>query len=370
MLSASSSPCRRYHPAGVPQRFSQFALRHAAFVLRLRTRPPGLALSGPPLRSLALRPGDSPTTLYDGRVDGLQGISFLPPCHPNYGVLALSPAGLSPAERASLCWTHNRACGFPAPGSRTRSCRRPRKAFACSAVWSVRTLLELLGVSTSLHVLASFLRCSRTEAPSLRRHYPASPVLRASPPPRRPKLVLADSRLARARHRRGFPCCCCLPLARMPPPIPRRNRSVPASLAFPTAVSLPRINGGSASALPVSRPAQRSLRVAACVLAESPTGDPSSSECFSAVRYLPAPLRLLPAGATVAGRDSHPLGHSAFPRRTKTVGYRLLDAKRSLRPGSCPGYDWQRSRAGPVPAVRLPAQSGGTAEAFPSAVLA
>ena len=64
---------------------------------------------------------------YDGRVDGLQGISFLPPCHPNYGVLALSPAGLSPAERASLCWTHNRACGFPAPGSRTRSCLRPRK---------------------------------------------------------------------------------------------------------------------------------------------------------------------------------------------------------------------------------------------------
>ena len=61
---------------------------------------------------------------------------------------------------------------------------------------------------------------------------------------------------------------------------------------FPTAVSLPRINGGSASALPVSRPAQRSLRVAACVLAESPTGDPSSSECFSAIRYLPAPLRL------------------------------------------------------------------------------
>ena len=316
LLSASSSPCRRYHPAGVPQRFSQFALRHAAFVLRLRTRPPGLALSGPPLRSLALRPGDSPTTLYDGRVDGLQGISFLPPCHPNYGVLALSPAGLSPAERASLCWTHNRACGFPAPGSRTRSCRRPRKTFACSAFWSVRTLLELLGVSTSLHVLASFLRCSRTEAPSLRRHYPTSPVLRASPPPRRPKLVLADSRLARAHATDGASRVAAVSL------LHACRRQYPGGTGrcrvtrFPTAVSLPRINGGSASALPVSRPAQRSLRVAACVLAESPTGDPSSSDCFSAIRYLPAPLRLLPAGATVAGRDSHPLGHSAFPRRT------------------------------------------------------
>ena len=58
--------------------------------------------------------------------------------------------------------------------------------------------------------------------------------------------------------------------------------------------------------------------VAACVLAESPKGDPLSSECFSAVRYLLAPLRLLPAGATVAGRGSHPLRHSAFPRRTQT----------------------------------------------------
>ena len=304
LLSASSSPCRRYHPAGVPQRFSQFALRHAAFVLRLRTRPPGLALSGPPLRSLALRPGDSPTTLYDGRVDGLQGISFLPPCHPNYGVLALSPAGLSPAERASLCWTHNRACGFPAPGSRTRSCRRPRKAFACSAVWSVRTLLELLGVSTSLHVLASFLRCSRTEAPSLRRHYPASPVLRASPPPRRPKLVLADSRLARARHRRGFPCCCCLPLARMPPPIPRRNRSVPASLASRPLSAFPVLTAGRLPHYPFRgllsvhfalRPACSLNRPQAILLHRSASvqfvTSLHRSDCFRLERQLPGGIR-------------------------------------------------------------------------------
>jgi len=31
------------------------------------------------------------------------------------------------------------------------------------------------------------------------------------------------------------------------------------------------------------------------------------TEGFSACRYLLAPLRLLPAGTTVAGRDSHPL---------------------------------------------------------------
>ena len=44
------------------------------------------------------------------------------------------------------------------------------------------------------------------------------------------------------------------------------------------------------------------------MLAESPSSDPSSSECFSPIRYLFAPLRLVPAGATVARRDSHPLG--------------------------------------------------------------
>ena len=71
-----------------------------------------LRLSELPVRSLSLRPGNSPTTLYGGRVNGLQIIGFPPPCHPSYGALALTPAGLSPAERASLCWTHIRTCAL------------------------------------------------------------------------------------------------------------------------------------------------------------------------------------------------------------------------------------------------------------------
>src|SRR5262245_7222168 len=35
------------------------------------------------------------------------------------GLLTLAPAGLAPAEHASLHWTHNRTCGFPASGSPT-----------------------------------------------------------------------------------------------------------------------------------------------------------------------------------------------------------------------------------------------------------
>ena len=64
------------------------------------------------MRSLSLRSGNSPTTPYGGRVNGLQLIGFPPPCHPNYRALALTPAGLSPAERASLCWTHKSLIKF------------------------------------------------------------------------------------------------------------------------------------------------------------------------------------------------------------------------------------------------------------------
>ena len=47
---------------------------------------------------------------------------------------------------------------------------------------------------------------------------------------------------------------------------------------------------------------------------------PFSSKCFRRRRYLLRPLRLLPAGATVAGRDSHPLRNSALARRTLKMG--------------------------------------------------
>ena len=48
---------------------------------------------------------------------------------------------------------------------------------------------------------------------------------------------------------------------------------------------------------------------------EQPLCDPLP-KCFSPCRYLHKPLWPLPTGATVVGRDSHPLQESAFPRRT------------------------------------------------------
>jgi len=69
--------------------------------------------------------------------------------------------------------------------------------------------------------------------------------------------------------------------------------------------SLPRINGRSASTSPFSGPAQRSLHVAACMLVKSPTW-PSTPKA-SAASLPPRLLRLLPAGAKVAGWDCLPL---------------------------------------------------------------
>src|ERR1700680_1154468 len=53
-------------------------------------------------------------------VDRLQSFSFHHLCYPNYGALTFTPAGLSPAEHASLRWTHNRTGRFPASSSRTK----------------------------------------------------------------------------------------------------------------------------------------------------------------------------------------------------------------------------------------------------------
>ena len=56
-------------------------------------------------------------------------------------------------------------------------------------------------------------------------------------------------------------------------------------------------------------------QITACMFAEFLT-EPSTPEA-SAASLPPRLLQLLPAGAKVAGRDSHPLENSAFARRTK-----------------------------------------------------
>ena len=72
----------------------------------------GYSLSGPPVRSLTLRPGDSPAIPKMTVSMGFRTFGFPPACHPCYGASALTPAGLTPAEHISLFWTHDCSYGF------------------------------------------------------------------------------------------------------------------------------------------------------------------------------------------------------------------------------------------------------------------
>ena len=118
LVTVPSLPPRRSVPPRQPACDGPCCLRPHGCGLGLR----GFALSGPPLRSLSLRPGDSPTIPRMTVSMGFRTFGFPPACHPSYGASALTPAGLTPAEHISLSWTHNRTCGFPhtAPTSPTR----------------------------------------------------------------------------------------------------------------------------------------------------------------------------------------------------------------------------------------------------------
>ena len=103
----------------------------------------------------------------------------------------------------------------------------------------------------------------------------------------------------------AFPTLPCVP-----PPLPRRNRSV-----------LPSLASRAVAAFRVRQPGRLPHHTFRGLLGvqsrcgphgcRATRGGPSS-ECFNRGRYLPQPLRVLPAGATVAGRDSHPLGRGAL----------------------------------------------------------
>ena len=186
------------------------------------------------------------------------------------------------------------------------------------------------------------MRCSRTKAPSLHRRYPASPVLRASPPPctartdPRGLSVSACHATGRASRVASIPLfhTCCRHY-------PGGTRSVLSSLASRPLPAFPVLRAGRLPHHFVSRPARRSLALQPAWSLSRPRR-PVSSECFERCRYLHHPLRLLPAGATVAGRDSHPLGNGALSRRT--VAAVIGRQARNVRTGYSPGGGAARGR--------------------------
>ena len=103
----------------------------------------------------------------------------------------------------------------------------------------------------------------------LRHPQSARPVPRGSPVWR-----------SRHRHRGGFPCCFGSPYIDMPPPVPRRDRwikslvgrRIPAEDQESSDDGLPQDIDGSAPTTDISRPHRKFTFVAACLLAEPPSG--------------------------------------------------------------------------------------------------
>ena len=127
-----------------------------------------------------------------------------------------------------------------------------------------RFFFRLAGVIIACGIAAFVIMALITKVwvaggPSLHRHYPASPVLRTSPPPDTarslphgrsvddPSPRYRASRVARAS------------LVYMPSPLPRHSDWVPTSLSSPAVSAFPAMADGSACATSFSRPAQRSL---------------------------------------------------------------------------------------------------------------
>jgi hypothetical protein len=99
-----------------------------------------------------------------------------------------------------------------------------------------------------------------TEAPLLHRHYPASALVRASPPPATAQPVPRGLLVGNLRSRRGgLPVLTQNSSAYMPSPLPRRTRAVLASLASRSMPAFPSLQLGRRSPLVFSRLARCSF---------------------------------------------------------------------------------------------------------------
>src|SRR3984893_9060649 len=178
----------------------------------------------------------------------------------------------------------------------------------------------LFGVARlpNLQVPHHVLRLSRTEAPSLPRHYPASAVLRASPPPQRARPVPHGRPVDHPWSRVGVSRVACAFLVYVLPPLPRCSRGAYSlALTRPSVSAFPGRGTGSAHTSSFSGIARRSLTLRPAHSRRSPIRDPLSEGFRHFVASMPAPVAS--GWSDVAGWESHPLESAALSRRTPTA---------------------------------------------------
>ena len=112
----------------------------------------------------------------------------------------------------------------------------------------------------------------------------------------------------------GFPCCYLLPLPCVPASLPRRVPRGARVARFPLRLRPSPFLRWVGPRIARFEACSTFTRVPARMLAEPPLRGPLTPRGFRPYRYLHDPPWLLPTGATVVGRVSHPLEEGAFPR--------------------------------------------------------
>src|SRR6266480_763805 len=145
------------------------------------------------------------------------------------------------------CLSGSTIAPFPHPAHRTGQADFPHPALGQDFTLSRATpsaaseqFSELIGFPIS-EVLHHVLRLSRTEVPSLHRRYPASAVLRTSPPPQGAQPVPHGRPVGHPLTTPwGLPCCVRFPCAHAVANTPAQRLGVPLRSSRPNRVSLPR----------------------------------------------------------------------------------------------------------------------------------
>jgi hypothetical protein len=168
------------------------------------------------------------------------------------------------------------------------------------------------------HVLCRFLRPSLTEVPSLRRSYPASLVVRTSPPPQTARPVSRELPVDRYHdHRWGFPCCVWSPMRTCHRYYPGKFNGACSLVDLHRLRPSPCNSQVGSPAIVFSGPAQRSLTLRpARSRSRLATLSIESSDSFVASAAVSIATGW---SEPVPGRDFHPLKSSAFSRRTVTT---------------------------------------------------
>jgi hypothetical protein len=164
----------------------------------------------------------------------------------------------------------NRTCGFAASGSRRRLTQSPRPLHVTPSATSENNL-GVFRLIANLPFCRRFLRPPSTEAPSLRRSYPASSVLRASPPSQSARPVSHELPVDPYRnHRWDFPCCVWSTLPACRRQYPGRSDGTYSLVRFHSLRPSPK-PGRVGSCISLFEACSAFTHVTACTLAKSPS---------------------------------------------------------------------------------------------------